>query len=201
MVYNEDNICNQYNQCDKNDKSNIFNIINLSYLFYSIFIFVVTTIIYYILFYKNINNNHDNSFKKYKVMLFFIYFTILFVSEYIVNILLSNSLCKSEQILKPILVTVIGWLLCYGLAYVVLYYLKGDLIPFKIDINNKTIENKTFIGMFIGIGLLISVISYIYIIKSECSYSVEYLQEEYIDYLEKLNSTNNIVSPRTYQTD
>lgn len=205
MINNEDNICNkcnQYNECNKCDKSNILNIMNLSYLFYSIFIFLVTTIMYYILFYKNINNIYDYSFKKRNVILFIIYFTTLFLSEYIVNILLSNSLCKSEQIEKPIIVTIIGWLLCYGLLHIIIYYLNGDLIPFKIDFkNNKKIENKAFIGIFFGIGLLISLISYIYIIKSECTYSVEYLQQEYIDYLDKLNSRNNVVSPRIYNIE
>ena len=43
-----------------------------------------------------------------------------------------------------------------------------------------------------------SILSYSYILNSECSTSVEDLQNEYINYLNKLNNKTNVVSQRIY---
>jgi len=163
---------------------------NIYYLVYSILTYLIYTIIYFV--YKNIASTFQNKF-----ISFFIYFTFLIISQGIIYILLEKSICESTQFHKSINVTIFSWIVCLGFVYIISYFLHKN---FEILSTNKT-YNKLLSLTIIIIGIIISISSYFYIINLECYTSVDDLQKEYINYLDKLNVQSNNTSNRVYNTD
>ena len=153
----------------------------LAYLFYSIIVYLIYTILYFTYHYKykNIASTFQNQF-----ISFFIYFSLLIISEGIINIILEKSLCESSQRYRAINVTFVSWVVCFGFVHIISYFLKNK---FNIlSINEK--YNKVLPISIIIIGVLISILSYFYIVHAKCFTSVEDLQKQYTNYLDKLNT-------------
>lgn len=54
------------------------------------------------------------------------------------------------------------------------------------------------LGLAISISLLLSILAYYYIINMKNTVSVEDLDREYIEFLNKLNNENNVGQQRVY---
>jgi len=62
---------------------------------------------------------------------FFIYMLLVFISEYFVNLGLTNTLCGSNQIPTAMLVTVLPWCVIFGIMVLLLSLFPGWLSPFS----------------------------------------------------------------------
>ena len=163
---------------------------NIQYLIYSIVIYLFYTIIYFV--YKNKNSTFQNKF-----ISFFIYFSLLIISQGIIYILLEKSICESTQFHKSINVTIFSWIVCLGFVYLISHFLNKN---YQILSINKT-YNKLLSLIIIIIGIIISISSYFYLVNLECDVSVDDLQKEYTNYLDKLNVESKNISKRVYNTD
>ena len=96
--------------------------------FLSIIVFLILTVIYFIVKYVL-------QIKKlgvtYILVLLIIYISSLIISELIVNINLTNSICGSNQWQTALLVTAVPWILIFGLLNILLTLFPGWLIPFS----------------------------------------------------------------------
>tara|TARA_B100001093_G_scaffold520389_1_gene615363 strand:- start:4113 stop:4889 length:777 start_codon:yes stop_codon:yes gene_type:complete len=96
--------------------------------FLSIIVFIILTITYFIIKYilqiKKIATN-------YLFGVFMIYIGTLIITELMININLTNSLCGSNQWQTAFLVTAVPWILIFGLLNILLMLFPGWLIPFS----------------------------------------------------------------------
>lgn len=189
MAYNKEE---EEKDNNKDSLMNIFNTDYSSYLYNSIYIFLIYTIIYYGYEYINILSKDSD-----KIVSFLIYFFTLIISQSAVNLSLANRVCDTLQYTRAVSVTMLFWFFCYGLLYFGLYKFKNIFITSPIQ--TMYIIAIVVVSLVIGIGM--SVLSYSYIINSECTTSLEDLQQEYINYLNKLNDTTNVVSQRIYHEE
>jgi len=192
MTYNEQNKQNHCNQCNQHNSLNITSIFNSeysSYLYNSIYTFLIYTLLYYCYEFINFESKASD-----KIISFLIYFFLLIISQGAMNLSLANSVCDSFQYTRAVSITMFYWLFCYGLIYYGFYILQNSFVPFTV---NNT-HNIAFVVFALVFGIYMSILSYSYILNSECSTSVEDLQNEYINYLNKLNNKTNVVSQRIY---
>jgi len=193
MAYNQEEEQEKHHRDNNKDSlMNIFNTDYSSYLFNSIYIFLIYTIIYYGYEYINILSKDSD-----KIVSFLVYFFSLIISQSAVNLSLANKVCHTIQYTRAVSITMLFWFFCYGLLYFGLYKFKHIFITSPIQ--TSYIIAVVAVSLVTGIGM--AVLSYWYIINSECTTSLEDLQQEYIDYLNKLNDTTNVVSQRIYHDE
>jgi len=94
----------------------------------SIVIFLILTISYFVI--KHILQIKDFS-PTYILILLATYIGSLIISELVININLTNSICGSNQWDTAFLVTAIPWVLIFGLLNILLQIFPGWLIPFS----------------------------------------------------------------------
>jgi len=85
--------------------------------------FIITTI-YFTIKYNLSDTTQQNIY-------FGIYFTLLLIGEYIINLSLTETMCGSQQWNTAFLVTLIPWMLIFGILNVVLLFFPGWLSPFS----------------------------------------------------------------------
>ena len=175
------NIFNETDECGESKMSKIF------YLLYSITGFLVFTIIYYscetII---NVSNSNMTS------LIFSIYLILLIIFQGVINSLLANNICESNQLTKIIYITIVCWLFGFGIISVIIFLLTGGNTGKYLNIN-------------LFIGIIISIITYFYIVNTDCINSVEELQDQYTKYIDKITRENNIIAggsqSREYSND
>ena len=86
--------------------------------------FIVITIIYFII---KITSKSDQSIKIWT----FIYFLLVIVGEYFINLSTTNVLCGSAQYTTAIYVTIIPWVIIFGLLNLMIKMFPGWLSPFS----------------------------------------------------------------------
>ena len=88
----------------------------------SIIIFVVITLLYFTV--KYLTSTHS-------IIYFIIYILALIFAEFGSNLQLTNTLCGSPQIHTVLIVTLVPWLIIFGLLNIALISFPGWLIPFS----------------------------------------------------------------------
>ena len=87
-------------------------------------VFVVLTIIY---FYIKITSGNPQSIKIWT----FVYFLAVIAGEYAINVSNSNVLCGKPQYVTAIYITIIPWVIIFGLLNLMIAVFPGWLIPFS----------------------------------------------------------------------
>ena len=87
-------------------------------------VFVVLTIIY---FYIKITSKSPQTIKVWT----FIYFLAVIVGEYAINVSNSNVLCGNPQYVTAIYITILPWVIIFGLLNLMIAVFPGWLIPFS----------------------------------------------------------------------
>ena len=87
-------------------------------------VFVVLTIIY---FYIKITSKSPQTIKVWP----FIYFLAVIVGEYAINVTNSNILCGNPQYVTAIYITILPWVIIFGLLNLMIAVFPGWLIPFS----------------------------------------------------------------------
>ena len=87
-------------------------------------VFVVLTIIY---FYIKITSKSPQTIKVWT----FIYFLAVIVGEYAINVSNSNILCGNPQYVTAIYITILPWVIIFGLLNLMIAVFPGWLIPFS----------------------------------------------------------------------
>ena len=90
----------------------------------ALFWFLIITTIYFAIKY----NVTDSSQSK---IYFGIYITLLIIGEYIINLSLTDTMCGSRQWNTALLVTLIPWVIIFGILNLVLMIFPGWLAPFS----------------------------------------------------------------------
>jgi hypothetical protein len=92
--------------------------------FTSLFWFFIITTIYFVFKYKITEPTQSKVYGG-------IYILLLIVGEFIININLTDSMCGTKQYDTALFITIIPWIIIFGLLYVVLTIFPSWLMPFS----------------------------------------------------------------------
>ena len=100
-----------------------------------IFIFLVISIVYFVV-------KYNNSDSKLNILSYIIYCLALFLSQLIINVVLTNQICGSAQWVTTFVVTFIPWVLIFGVLNVVILNFPGWLKPFSNTFGYLAVSGK-----------------------------------------------------------
>lgn len=90
--------------------------------------FFIITSIYFTIKYNTGNNKNDKSKQN---MYFGIYILLIIIGEYFINLGLTNAMCGTNQWGTAIIVTIIPWVIIFGILKLMLTVFPGWLSPFS----------------------------------------------------------------------
>ena len=99
--------------------------------FTSLFWFFVITTIYFIFKYNNTDAKTGQPDSTTAKIYGGIYILLLVVGEFIINLNLTDTMCGTKQYGTAFFITLIPWVIIFGLLYVVLTVFPGWLMPFS----------------------------------------------------------------------